>query len=245
MTIKIALDAGHDLNTAGKRCLKSLDSNETREWWLNDRIIDRVEKLLEGYDCDIIRVDDTTGMKNVSLSARVNLANKAKADVYISMHHNAGINGGLGGGTVVFYCSSKSERKLQAQKLYNAIVGKTKLVGNRASKVVNKNFYVIRNTTMPAFLIENGFMDSKTDVPIILTKEHAEKTAQAVAEFLIDEFGIAKGNKTVLHTVKKGETLLKIADRFGVTYQEIAKFNGIANPNYIRIGQILKIPKHS
>jgi len=34
---KIAIDAGHGLKTAGKRCLKSLDKNETREWVLNDR----------------------------------------------------------------------------------------------------------------------------------------------------------------------------------------------------------------
>ena len=37
---KIALNAGHYLNTAGKRCLKKLDKNETREWVLNNRICD-------------------------------------------------------------------------------------------------------------------------------------------------------------------------------------------------------------
>ena len=35
---KIAIDAGHGLKTAGKRCLKSLDKNETREWVLNNRV---------------------------------------------------------------------------------------------------------------------------------------------------------------------------------------------------------------
>ena len=39
---KIALSAGHYKYTAGKRCMKSLDPNETREWILNDRIADRV-----------------------------------------------------------------------------------------------------------------------------------------------------------------------------------------------------------
>ena len=47
---KIALDAGHGLYTAGKRCLKAIDPNETREWWLNDRICDKVEKKLASYD---------------------------------------------------------------------------------------------------------------------------------------------------------------------------------------------------
>ena len=43
---KIAIDAGHGLYTAGKRCLKSIDPNETREWVLNSRIAGKViEKL--------------------------------------------------------------------------------------------------------------------------------------------------------------------------------------------------------
>ena len=38
MAFKIALNAGHYSKTLGKRCLKKLDKNETREWVLNDRI---------------------------------------------------------------------------------------------------------------------------------------------------------------------------------------------------------------
>jgi hypothetical protein len=44
---KLALTAGHYMGTAGKRCIKSLDKNETREWWLNNRIADMIEKSLE------------------------------------------------------------------------------------------------------------------------------------------------------------------------------------------------------
>lgn len=187
----IALDAGHGLKTAGKRCLKALDYNQTREWWLNDRIMDKVESSLrDNYDCTIMRVDDTTGTKDISLSARVNAANKAKADMYVSMHHNAGLNGRIGGGTVVYYCSSKPERSTQAHELYNQIVRYTGLIGNRNQKVIYKSFYVIKNTKMPAFLIENGFMDSPTDVPVILSEAHAVKTAQGVVSFLVKELGL-------------------------------------------------------
>lgn len=183
----IALDAGHGIHTAGKRCLKTIDPNETREWWLNDRIADRVQEMLAAYDCTVLRVDDTTGAKDISLSARVKAANAAKADIYISIHHNAGINGGIGGGTVVYYCSSAAVRPLQAQRLYNTITARTGLFGNRSSKVIKYGWYVISKTTMPAFLIENGFMDSKTDVPIILSATHAERTAQGIVDFLVAE----------------------------------------------------------
>lgn len=194
MSKLIAIDAGHGMNTAGKRCLKSIDTYETREWALNDRIADRLQELLSEYDCKVLRVDDTTGAKDIALSARVKAANTAKADVYISIHHNAGINGGTGGGTVVYYYSAAAVRAVQAQKLYDSVVGKTGLRGNRSSKVINKAFYVIQNTSMPAFLIENGFMDSRADTPIILTAEHAEKTAQGILAFLVEEFEMKERN---------------------------------------------------
>ncbi len=183
----IALDAGHGIHTAGKHCLKSIDPNETREWWLNDRIADRIQEMLSAYDCTVLRVDDTTGAKDISLSARVKAANAAKADMYISIHHNAGINGGNGGGTVVYYCSSAAVRPMQAQRLYSAITARTGLFGNRSSKVIKYGWYVISKTTMPAFLIENGFMDSMRDVPIILSATHAERTAQGIVDFLVAE----------------------------------------------------------
>ena len=43
------------------------------------------------------------------------------------------------------------------------------------------------------------------------------------------------------YTVKKGDTLSAIAKKYGTTYQEIAKANGISNPNVIHVGQTLKI----
>ncbi len=186
----IALDAGHGLHTLGKRCLKAIDPNETREWWLNDRIADRVQELMAAYNCTVIRVDDTTGVKDISLASRVKTANSARADIYISIHHNAGIKGGTGGGTVVYYYSSAAARPLQAQRLYNTITTRTGLFGNRISKVIKHGWYVVKYTKMPAFLLENGFMDSRVDTPIILTREHAERTAQGIVDFLVAELRI-------------------------------------------------------
>jgi len=183
----IAIDAGHGLGTPGKRCLKSIDPVQNREWVLNDRIADDLQARLGAYECTVIRVDDTTGKKDISLSARVKAANTSSADMYISIHHNAGIGGGTGGGTVVYYYSSAAARPGQAQRLYNALVAQTGLRGNRSSKVQKKGFYVIKNTKMPAFLIENGFMDSRVDTPIILTAAHAKKTVQGILDFLVAE----------------------------------------------------------
>ena len=189
----IALDAGHGLTTAGKEVTLN-GYPRTKEWYLNDRISDRVEELLSDYDCKVIRVGDTTGKKDISLSQRVKTANNAGATVYISVHHDSGVGGGKGGGTTVFYYSGSSARKEQAQRLYDSVVSRTGLSGNRVNKVQKKGFYVIKNTKMPAFLIENGFMDSATDVPIILSPEHAEKTAQGILSFLVSEYSLEKKN---------------------------------------------------
>lgn len=175
----IVLDAGHGYNTSGKRC-----ADGTREWYLNSRIASMVGDMLarEGYR--VIRVDDVTGVKDISLLNRVYTANKANADYYISIHHNAGLNGRKGGGTVVYWYSNDSRRAEQAARLYTFVVKRTGLVGNRAQKVINNPFYVLRKTKMPALLIENGFMDGPDDLPIIKSKEHAEQTALGIYEFV-------------------------------------------------------------
>ncbi len=44
------------------------------------------------------------------------------------------------------------------------------------------------------------------------------------------------------YKVKKGDTLSQIASKYGTTYQQLARYNGIANPNVISVGQIIRIP---
>ena len=200
---KIVLDAGHGINTAGKRCLKSIDRNETREWILNDRIVDKVESKLANYDVEVLRVDDTTGAKDVSLSDRVKKANNWKADLYCSFHHNAGINGGSGGGlTVITYDNRDSLVKLR-DNLYSHLINAGGIKGNRATpKYADKNLYVLKNTNMSAVLVEHGFMDSTVDTPIILTEEYAEKMANGWIKFFENYLGIKKKVTTPVVTIK-------------------------------------------
>ena len=184
---KLALCAGHGMNTAGKRCLKAIDKNETREWWLNARICEKLEKLLSLYqEIEIKRMDDTSGKTDVKLSTRTNTANKWGADLYLSVHHNAGIAGGEGGGIVAFtYTKTDSVTKAWQKEFYDELILETKLKGNRATPLATKNLAVLRDTAMPAVLLELGFMDSTKDTPIILTEEYADKCAKALANVII------------------------------------------------------------
>lgn len=46
----------------------------------------------------------------------------------------------------------------------------------------------------------------------------------------------------IVYTVVKGDTLSGIASKYGTTYQKLAEYNGISNPNLILVGQKIKIP---
>ena len=191
---KIALNAGHYLKTAGKRCLKSLDKNETREWVLNDRVCDLIETKLKDYDgYKLLRVDDTTGATDVSLADRCKKANSFGADFYLSVHHNAGIYGGKGGGVVAYvYTNVDDTTKAWQKELYDNIVKYTALKGNRATPLASSNLYECRKTNMPAVLLECGFMDSATDVPVILTDVFADRVASACVEVIAKRGGLTK-----------------------------------------------------
>ena len=188
--VNIAIDAGHGYYTPGKRCLKSIDPKETHEWVLNSRIADKVQSLLDDYECETMRVDDVTGETDVTLLTRVTEANKW-ADVYVSIHHNAGINGGSGGGIVVFCAREASDTARRLQKaVYERTAANTGLVGNRSNPTPEKDLYVLRKTTIPAVLGEFGFMDSSHDTPIILTEEFADNVARGIVEALVDVYGL-------------------------------------------------------
>ena len=191
---RIALTAGHYKYTAGKRCLKSLDKNETREWVLNDRIADKVEKLLKSYTgYSLIRTDDTTGEKDISINARATAANNFKADVYVSIHHNAGAKGGKGGGIMAYTYTNVNEATKKLQKaLYDSLIKYTGLKGDRSDPLAKANFAECRETKMRAVLLELGFMDSKTDVPIILTEAFADNCAKAIVEVLVADGKLTK-----------------------------------------------------
>lgn len=193
MGMIIALDAGHYNDTPGKRCLKSIDPKETRERFLNTRMAEHVEELLKEYDCEVMRCDDRTGKTDPSLSERAARANRAGAGAFVSIHHNAGVNGGNGGGICVFAAENASKTSLALQKaVYDETVNRTGLKGNRATPLPISNFTVIYKANMPSVLGEFGFMDSTTDVPIILTDDFSLKCAKGIVAALVKTFGIKK-----------------------------------------------------
>jgi N-acetylmuramoyl-L-alanine amidase len=195
---KIILTAGHYKYTPGKSCPANLDPYETREWVLNDRICDKIEQKLKAYEgYELLRTDDTTGEKGIPNDERIAKANEFGGDIYLSIHHNAGIKGGKGGGIVAYVWSGLDKVKHKStfewqKELYDALIKHTGLKGNRATPLATGNYQVLRETNCDAVLLEMGFMDSATDCPIILTDKYAEQCADAITEVLVKRLGLTK-----------------------------------------------------
>ena len=190
---KIAYCAGHYINTPGKRCLASIDPNETREWVLNDRVADYFAVAAAQYDgVELLRTDDPTGKTDISIKSRTKKANDWGASIYVDMHYNAGINGGSGGGVVAFcYPGSVNGRKYR-DAIYEAVIGAGGLKGNRSQPLQEKKFDSLRYADAPAVLMEYGFMDSTTDTPVILTDAYAKLVGYATMDGIAKVAGLKK-----------------------------------------------------
>ena len=140
--LKIALNAGHGLYTAGKRCAKSLDSKETREWQLNSRICEYIAEQLKKYTgYELVRCDDTTGKIDRSALQRAKIANDFGADIYISIHHNA-LGKVFSGSGIEAYVYTKVDNATEAwqKELYESVIKYTGLKGNRSQPLRKADF---------------------------------------------------------------------------------------------------------
>jgi N-acetylmuramoyl-L-alanine amidase len=215
---KIALNAGHYYYEPGRRVSEQFDKSQTREWVLNDRICDKVEQKLSAYEgYELIRCDDTTGEKGISNDERIAKANKFGADIYLSIHHNAGINGGNGGGIVAYVWSGldkknpKHTETFEWQKdLYDALIKRTGLKGNRATPLATGDYQVLRETNCPAVILELGFLDSAVDSKIIVTNDFAEKCAEAIVEVIVKRKNLKKKTTEILRNLTVEEFLAEV-----------------------------------
>ncbi len=176
----ILIDAGH--NYDGKDIGARNDELELKEeeitWQIADKLRKRLEKM--GYEVVMTREDIDSSIGNTSaldsLNARVELAHESLADLYISIHCNT--SGGVGSG-VETYCFSKGGYADRLAGLVQENISDETDLYDRGVKTAS--FYVIKNTLMPAVLIETGFMDNEHDIEILTSSKGQERIAKAIA----------------------------------------------------------------
>ena len=138
---------------------------------------DHLEKM--GYRVILTRKDDGF----VSLDDRVKIAHQKKADLFVSIHFNSAPNRGASGVEVYHYKLGKerwrgeTSRRLAQQVV--ARVAKTAGVKTRGAK--QGNFAVIRNTSIPAILVEGGFLTNAQEMDRIKDPKHLNRIAYGMA----------------------------------------------------------------
>lgn len=190
---KIAYCAGHHLGNP-KGISNFLGLGSIREWTLNDRVARYLAEAAAEYDgVELLRTDDPTGETLIDIPERCAAANDWGADIYLDLHHNGGIDGGTGGGVVAFSRPEDAKSGEYAKAIYNAVIAAGGLEGNRATPLQTEtNFQTFREADMPAVLMEYGFMDSRTDAPIIVTEAYSRLVAYATMEGIAKVAGLRK-----------------------------------------------------
>ncbi len=184
--VKIGLDCGHSKNTKGKQTPDGI-----KEWDLNNQVRKRIVNMLKDYDVEIIHTDNNEGYTDETLSSRLAKYKAEKVEVFVSIHHNAFGDDWNNATGVEIYADKKATSKDMklAKCIYNRLVKYTGLKGRGIKK---ENFYVINQNTIPAILVEGGFMTNKQDYKIITSDAGQTAYAKAVAEGLIEFLKLKK-----------------------------------------------------
>ncbi len=134
----------------------------------------------QGIQASLTRSND----QEIDLEPRVDFAERANADVFVSIHANSismsrpDING-----LETYYYSGSNGGKQLAQVIHNALLQGTDM-DDRGVKTAN--FYVIKYTPMPAVLVEVGFVTGREDAARLSSAAGRTKLAQAIAKGIID-----------------------------------------------------------
>lgn len=130
----------------------------------------------------LVRLTRTSDVE-VDLAPRVAIANRADADVFVSIHANAlsmsrpDING-----LETFYGRGRPRSERLATVILNSILSS---INMRSRGVKGAGFYVIRNTSMPSALVETGFVTGAEDAPNLADPAWRRQMARAIARGIL------------------------------------------------------------
>ena len=157
----IIIDPGHGGHDVGTQ---SISKPRYQEKSLNLVTAQFVKSFLQqlGYQVLMTREDDTF----VSLDKRALFANERKPTLFVSIHYNSAPSAEAQGIEVFFYQSKeKKARTIKSKRLAQAVLKNVVAQTQAKSRGVKQaNYAVIRETTMPAVLVEGGFVTNEAEL---------------------------------------------------------------------------------
>ncbi|MEK3823423.1 N-acetylmuramoyl-L-alanine amidase [Paenibacillus sp. FSL K6-1558] len=132
--------------------------------------------LIQEPDIEVVMTRDTDVYP--TRPERVQLANTLNADVFVSIHGNSVKASPQTTGTETYYYKRSSSKEL-ADIVHRHLI---EALGFKDRKVKNGNLEVLRNTTMPAVLLEIGFLSNLVEEQAMLSDSVQNKAAQAIVD---------------------------------------------------------------
>lgn len=197
---RVIIDPGHG----------GSDLGATRDSFVESKIVlsiaDKLKADLEKENIEAVLTRDTDA--HLSLQQRVQLANEHKADLFISLHANWSTSAQVSG--FEFYFASEQNKNLnnsnshltQSKDIIEKIksdltmFGRQKLslefsqqaqlqVADQKSVIRRAPFYVIENTSMPAVLIEVGFISNRREAKKLASPEYQSEIAELLTKSVL------------------------------------------------------------
>lgn len=171
----IILDAGHGGTDEGAKVNAFMEKKLT----LSTALL--TKKYLEQYGYRVImtRNRDTY----LPLQRRVSIANKMKGSLFVSVHFNSSPSVEAKGIEVFYFDSKELWRTKASKRLANCILYRVIDQTEALSRGIKQgNFHVIRETDMPAVLVEGGFMTNRDERAKLKEKAYLDKLAMGIAQ---------------------------------------------------------------
>ena len=169
---KVVLDAGHGGSDYGAIREGINEKDITLD------VTQRVASILKskGYKVALTRVDD----KYVSLQERVEFSENEAPEIFVSIHVNSAVAVEPKGIETHYYHDYSKEL---AKTVHAHLI---KGIDTKDRGLFKSKFYVINHTTVPAILVEMGFISNDEERAALVTDSRKQKTAKAIAEGIIE-----------------------------------------------------------
>ncbi|WP_342556047.1 N-acetylmuramoyl-L-alanine amidase family protein [Paenibacillus sp. FSL R7-0652] len=168
----VVIDAGHGGKDPG-----TIGISNTQEKNFTLPLALKVQALLlQEPDIEVVMTRETDVYP--TRPERVQLANTLNADVFVSIHGNSVKASPQSSGTETYYYKRSSSKQL-ADIVHKHLI---EALGFKDRKVKNGNLEVLRNTTMPAVLLEIGFLSNPDEEQAMFSESVQNKAAQAIVD---------------------------------------------------------------
>ncbi|BBB92296.1 MAG TPA: N-acetylmuramoyl-L-alanine amidase [Methylomusa anaerophila] len=178
----IVLDPGHGGSDPG-----AIGPSKTQEKMVTLAVANNVKNLLEKAGAVVVMTrqnDRDVYGPNASavneLKARTTVANNRKADVFLSIHADS-FTDRSAGGTSTYYYSKTLYDAMLARSLQASLIEAGQLQDRRANPA---NFYVVKNTRMPAALVELGFISNPQEEKLLNSPDFQQKISSGIVNGL-------------------------------------------------------------